>query len=307
MNKILTILIAITLTACALVWCERMDVGLTGDWFIGDVWTYSIWPWILVAGWCVVGRSVGRMMGIEGWLYQTAVGLAAVATGLYGLGLAGWLEGWLVAGAGVGLVVAGWDWKDYKFAQTRWKFNWSLIPIACIFWYIYRTLPLVTLPAVGWDECNSHLVLPEMYVATGRVGFYPWVNFSNFPPLSEMLVTMQRLYTLTPGACWSYLATLGVLPVIYRLCGGSVGGWMGVMAYLMVPMVTQYSQMVLVDPILTFYGAMLVMAVVERRSPVTVGALAGACMALKYGGAVWILIVAVVWGGKVLYETRRKQ
>lgn len=322
--KRLTLILSLTAAVLILsIWADGMSVFIWGSWYPADLIRFHIWPWVLVIFWSVVGLTVGKSLGIEDDLTAGAVGVGLVAVGSFLLGLAGGLFGPLVYSLGIAAAVWGYDhlpgvWKRLKDSISGKGFPFYLM-MAVVVWYIWRTLPLVTLPAVGWDENNSHLVLPELYVRDRAVLFYPWVNFSNFPQLVEMLVTLQRFVTSTPGACWQYLSHMLTLVMIYRLTvtltgvhvvepgaswreifrgpmdSGSYGPCIAVLLYLAIPVTTMYSQMVLTDPVLVFYCGLLLLRILEGAGAVEVGLISGLVLSIKYTGIPWVGLCWAVW------------
>lgn len=336
-------LIAIPLV---MMWMARMygyikhtDEGVSLWLYVLDGWLAVVGiPWlvgilIVLTGYIIGELTVKKIFtgNLVNPILSTAIGLGVIAWFTYLLGLSGAFRWYVILPMGIGVWI--WGFRSiYPLISAlgdglRGILSWHWTEktlLGVIIWYIYRTLPSVTNPATGWDECNSHLVLPKLYVESGGIGFYEWVNFSNFPPFLHMLVSIQRLFTETPGAVWPYLFHLGTLAVIWMLVRdvftgqwiritvnqGGVRMWwrlsalLAVLLYLCIPLTTMSSQAVLTDPVLVFYCSLLLWYLhrtfklldysdvdpVRRKMWIVAGLLCGAIISIKYTGIIWVAL-----------------
>jgi len=307
------------------VWIEQF-----GGWL-----TYIIWPTIVALWTMAVSYVVGcwtlKRIGViqdSDYLLSTAIGLGVVAFATYVLGHAQVLYWWVFAPVGISIIYIGRVRLCTLLTLIRqgitgsgcWHWTEKLLGIV-ILYYIWRTFWAVFHPRTGWDECNSHLVLPKLYVENHAIQFHEWVNFSNFPPFLEMLMTIQRMFTPIGTALIPWLFHIGTLCVIWRLVRDVVYiPWISInppmtvtpflyrlpqliaiLIYLMLPITTLHSQAVLSDPVLVFYGSLLLLVwftrprrcngeqILTNHVPV-MGMLAGIVISIKYTG---IILVAL--------------
>lgn len=299
-------------------------------------------PWYESGGirWDKPGNPVEKPWRNQSPILSISIGLGVIAWVVYVLGLAGGLRWYVIVPPCV--LVWIWGWRSIRPLITSLRdelrgilsWHWTeKVLFAVIVWYICRTLPSVTNPATGWDECNSHLVLPKLYVQVGGIEFYEYVNFSTFPPFLHMLLSIQQMFTPTPGAVLPYLFHVGTLAVIWMLVRDvmdsvsiaarnlryadvafrdtshpmNLAPLLACLLYLAIPMTTQSSQAVLTDPVLTMYSALLLWYVLHiwgrvpsehsNRVMLVMGFLAGCVISIKYTGLIWVGLVSgiILW------------
>lgn len=347
---VFAVALTVTWMACMYGWSNSDSVLPRFGLVVAGWWSHVGIPWLValvtlgagyIIGEWIYGKFAGDLRNLNPIL-STALGLGVITFTVYLLGLAQALW-WPVIVAGV-LWVYWWGYRSVQrlsHALTRsvrsilsWHWTEKTL-LAVIVWYICRTLPSVTNPATGWDECNSHLVLPSLYVSEHSIQFYEWVNFSNFPPFLHMLLVIQRMFTGTPGAVWPYLFHLGTLAVIWMLVrdvmrNQVIGthywtltpdknshikhygfGWLGsalfaILLYLMIPITTLHSQAVLTDPVLVFYCTLLLWMFVnhENYPPWLIGLITGIVVSIKYTGIIWcgVLVLITLYFQKFVRE-----
>jgi hypothetical protein len=203
------------------IWIEQF-----GGWLTYIIWPVTVALWTFAIGYIVGSWLLGRIGVVQDsdYLLSTAIGLGVVAFATYVLGHAQVLYWWVFAPAGVFIIYIGRHrlctlltlTKQGIAAVASWHWTEKVL-LAVVLYYVWRTLWACFHPATGWDECNSHLVLPKLYIRDHGIHFHEWVNFANFPPFLEMLMTIQRMFTHTPGVFVPWLFHIGTLVVIWRL------------------------------------------------------------------------------------------
>ena len=250
-------------------------------------------------------------------ILRIAVGLGLIYFMAYLLGLAGWFHveplaiiGIIIVAIGIGngtIRQLGEYFRDLRWwtADINTLSTTEVITYLVIGGYIIHTAYMACHPATGWDECNSHLVLARSYAITGHIAFMPWVSFANFPQFTEVLIGLQFLGTPFPSAILPTVFNVMTLILIFNMAREifpkfyrSTLSLLCVLAYLSIPLVTQYSQAALTDPVLAFYCWLYLFVVVAKRVNLpTTAIIAGTLLCIKYTAIPWFLLVTVwlVW------------
>lgn len=165
--------------------------GALSHW-AGDVLLPLLLAGFVLAGAAALGRRVlARVAGAKdtpAWAPELslALGLALVGTGVFWLGSAGLFQvdilRWLVLGLGA---LAAVDRRHSAFSLPRGR--WAAAACLLLAYLAWSAGVRALAPPSDIDALKDHLALPSLYLASGRVECLPWLVFSHWPQLMEML------------------------------------------------------------------------------------------------------------------------
>ncbi len=268
------------------------------------------------------GRSLaGRIVfasAAERVSLAVGLGLAAIATLVFVLGLAGWFT---LPAAVAGLAALQLPWLAVRLRQSRGergpRIGRRRPPPAVLLGGLAAALLVVFVgtlalyPPLGFDATLYHLPAARAFLRTHRLPYLPDARFPVFPQLGEALFALglaggddraARLVELAITA----LAALALYAWASRHGRRRAGLWAGAL-WLGSPYVVLFGADAYVDATLAFFGVLAVAAAdrVRDEAParwaIVAGALAGAAAATKYFGLFFVLAIPVAilaWGGR---------
>jgi hypothetical protein len=276
----------------------------------------------IALGWLVVSRiRPGRFSRLESVVFSAAVGLSLTSTWVLIVGLLGGLRlRWLVvAPLPIAVAAAAWQWwrstptappcpaPTQSGPSDRWL--WLAAPLLLLL------VAGAVLPPSDFDVREYHLQAPKEFYQAGRITFLPHNVYANMPLGTEMLslLAMVAVDDWWRGALVGKLLTasfavwgaLGVLAAGRRWFS-SGAGVVAALVYLSTPWILLVCIEGLIDAALAFYLLMAAYAFWLWRepnglpSPALAGYMAGAAVATKYPGALFValpLTAAVAWTG----------
>jgi dolichyl-phosphate-mannose-protein mannosyltransferase len=259
------------------------------------------------------GHRLCRWMGIafehdaEALLWGTGLGLGAVALGMLGLGLLGWLTRWatvlllaiLVLLSWASLPAVGRALASLRSVRLpRWGLRVYLLGMLIL------TLLVALAPPTSWDGLFYHLTVPRLYIEQGRIAPVTDMPHQHFPGLMEMLYLALMLIRGDAAATLIHFAFLCLLgAAVYRLAQRHLQpglGWKAVTVYAAMPMVFVLGAWAYNDLALAFYQIAALYALLvwlEDGSARWLGisaAFCGLAMGLKYTSFICPLIVALI-------------
>ena len=166
----------------------------------------------------ILARSHGRTLQ-----FLTSVALGAGMTGLlvFGLGSLGVLSRgvfalWTLAGIAAFLhAIPGWL-KNRGEPEYSGPGNW--IAGGTLLLFLVSSIPFAVAPELTTDALEYHLLIPRIYLSTGKIGLIPLLVESNYPSLAEYLyVLMLSLTDSFVCKCFHYLAGVLLLILLGRM------------------------------------------------------------------------------------------
>ncbi len=277
----------------------------------------------LAAAAAIIGVGIGWGNRLSRWLRLPlpgllerlvlggGLGLGSMSWAVLGLGLAGWLHGWVMAILLIGL--AALSLPDLIDLVRQIRTAWPQIerPGRWIGLYVGLTALLSLLialtPPFDWDGLFYHLTMPRLYIEQGRIMPITDAPHQYFPGLIEMLylLALQVRSDVTARLLhWGYAVLLG--GTLYLLAGRYVDrkyGWPTVLLYAAIPMVAVLGSWAYNDLALAFYQLAALYALLNwfRNNRFTwviwSGILCGLALSLKYTAFVCplILLVLMAW------------
>jgi hypothetical protein len=264
-----------------------------------------------------LGLRFCRWLGVstahvgERLVLSCGLGLGAFAFLVLGIGLSGWLAGWIVAALLGGLALL--SLPDLADAARRLLIRpWEMArPRRGMGLYLVGTLLLTLLvaltPPLDWDGLFYHLTMPRLYIAQGRIAPVTDVPHQHFPGLMEMLYLAAMLLKGEVAAKLLHLGYMLLLAgAIYLVAQRHIGpgyGWPAVVVYAAMPMVPVLGSWAYNDLALGFYQIVALYALLnwlqeKRFSWLILSALyCGLAMGLKYTGFVCplALVFLICW------------
>ena len=276
------------------------------------------------ACWIVNGRSSSRLI----------VTLVAAAGVLYRRQQMG-INRWRLTAAGLAPAAAanasrpppphrsGGGAVDHFFSK-QWL--WLGLP------FVLAILLAAMLPPVDFDVCEYHLQAPKEFFQQGRITFVPHNVYANMALGTEMLSLLAM--TIARDWWWGALAGKTVIAVFTPLCALAIfaagrrfystsAGVVGALVYISIPWMVGTSSAGLVEGVLACYLFLAVYAVLLSGGPIVIeqrpahcmhpvaylalaGYMAGAAVATKYPGVLFVLLPLAVWTfcGRLWANTR---
>lgn len=258
----------------------------------------------LAFGW---GLRLVRMVRLgnrgRGFL-ALGLGFALQGTALFGLGLAGLLNPFLIAAlllsagipalpvlgeaAGAARRLLGKGWLELLVGIST--------ALVCA-WYLTAALA----PELGWDALTYHLRVPSHYLAAGRVYLVPFSLGSFYPFLAEMWSMAAQAFG---GDSAAKLLNHAFLPMTCLLlarmgeeAGSRLAGLAGALLFAAMPASGVLSSQCYNDMEVAFLSLLAVWASsrpgLARR--LSAGALCGAAIGCKYTGAYILPMCLALW------------
>lgn len=183
-------------------------------------------PYLTAAFIFAAGYSVGRRLFPDtGSVATVALGMAVLGMGIFVLGMfhlfywpvvLGWVVACLASGWRLLLTDRSWEYLNVPFRNTT-RMGYALFCLLLILVLLHAHTPLF--PVTTWDACNSHLEAPKVFIRDGGIAFHPYINFNNFPMLTEMWsVPCLMLGVPEAAQCITFGFFLLLLIAIYLFC-----------------------------------------------------------------------------------------
>ncbi|HVS02843.1 MAG TPA: glycosyltransferase family 39 protein [Thermoanaerobaculia bacterium] len=266
------------------------------------------------AGWAVAPRLT-ESDPVERWAVRAALGLGALGTALFLLGLVGGLRRGVVAGlAAVALGLAVTAWVRARRPQPaavagarrgRW------LPAVALAVVLLPTFVWGLFPPIGHDAVTYHLPFARAFVESHRLVAVPELLFAVFPQLAEVLFAALLL---TPGAdsathLVQLLATALTATLLYaggRRFFSPVAGLCAAALWLAHPLVHYQAASAYVDVVLALFCLLALYGWERWREGAgrgwlaVAGAAAGFAAGTKYLGLLWgvLLVLATLVAGR---------
>ncbi len=129
-------------------------------------------------------------------------------------------------------------WANWRGLAEMWRTSdgFGRLIAACSAVLMLFTLIVALAPPLWFDALSTHLLLPQSYLADGRVTYLPWQVMSGMPQNVEMLFALAMSLAGAQAAttlCWGFslLAVLGLLGYLNTLVGMRAA-WVAVAALL---------------------------------------------------------------------------
>ena len=277
-----------------------------------------------------------RLTRIEATFFSFAVGLSGVSLYTLLIGLTGELrQRWLFFAPALAVVLvnaygwfatrgaATWRWPSRAAARDELRDGGWWLFVAAPF--VVVTLLGAALPPTDFDVREYHLEAPKEFFLTGEIRFTPHNVYENMPLASEMLalacmVAIDDWWTGALAgkvviASFAPLAALGLIAAARRFFSPAVG-YLAAAVYLSTPWIVRVSAAGLVDGAAAFYLFAAAFAALVWSDEVSVGRartwrmaalagwLAGAAIATKYPGLLFVAAPLGVW---MAWASRRAQ
>jgi len=285
---------------------------------INTVWQSLVFPLVFLVllactAW-TLGRLLDRRVGfadrLEEFTISTSLGLGALGTLLYLLGLIGFLR--LPAVIGLFLLIhlasLGTTRKDLGVRDfiLEWKRG------AVILGLLLPPMILALYPATGFDANTYHLPYAQAFAQDGSVEFLPMLRFPVFPQLNELIFTVPYLIQGFPfggsASQLSQLLTLMLTSLLLvswgrRLDNPRVGIWAAAL-WLGTPLAVWIGVQAYVDVGLALYVTASLYCFQRwlKLSPgneawfwlMMAGAMAGFAAGSKYLGLFFVLMIGLL-------------
>ena len=182
----------LTVLAVYYIFHKPVDPGLALH-LLALVWRGIVVLWVILWA-AALGSRLFAGDGLRGPAaasLQTAFGLGILSLVILLLGSLGWLNRWsvsilLIAGLiGFRENLPGWfaRWRDPLWSSDDLAVRW-VRPL--LYGLLVVLLIYALAPPLKFDSLVYHLVLPEQYLAQGKVDYQDWLMFSGMPQLVEM-------------------------------------------------------------------------------------------------------------------------
>lgn len=166
-------------------------------------------------------------------------------------------------------------------------------------------------PSLVWDELHYHLPVPALYLKAHRIVWLPYLPYSNFPQLMEMLFlpALALGSASSTNLVHSFFALLTQL-CVYRLASffcSRQAGLFALMSFLFIPVAFALSPTAYVDFGFSFYGMLafylLVRGAAEGNRPLLLlsSVFIGLSFCTKYSG-IFFYVISVAY---LLYQRAR--
>lgn len=173
---------------------------------------------------------------------------------------------------------------------------------------LFSTLVVSLAPPLKYDALMYHLVMPQLYVAQGKITHIPWLVMTGMPQTTEMLFTLASGWGGLPTASvmgWAVglLAILGIIGFFQNEDSGmSRAGWVATASLLAGETFADSLSWTYVDWTTLLFGVCALSALrawmdtSKTRHIILAGLFAGLSFASKYTGGILILccVIAVI-------------
>jgi len=155
-------------------------------------------------------------------------------------------------------------WFCIEVGPSRVRYKLPMHPMyLCVAVFVLLQAHYALMPVIAWDALNSHLEAPRVFLEGGRIEFYRYINFNNFPMNVEMLYFFPLLLR-----CPEATQVIGYGFFILTLCAilgwdylyGKYGAIIACMLFFTMPHFVQFSAVAMTDVPLMFYVFMGVMS-----------------------------------------------
>lgn len=247
------------------------------------------------------GEGINRHLA---WFLSISMGLVMVMTMLFTLGLAGWLNLYGVAAAGVIILLA--FIPAMPRIETILRPAWNTNDAVAIVAFFAATL-LSCLHAPGlFDDTMYHLPLARWYLRHEAIIINEFVRFPLFPQNMDILMTLGMMLAGDLGAqafaaLPAFVIAIGLLGMSRRLTGSILlGVFAAVLLFLLKPIESTLGYAYVDNGLALFCWAAIVAAVLWVNSEwrqrlhgwlIVAGILAGCAAGTKYFGAIFLSIL----------------
>lgn len=264
-----------------------------------------------LAAWsALVGRRLLRLFGaaaegpIDALALAVPLGLGALALGVLGLGLAGWLTTWGILGLLLwGILVAGsaGGISGLRDAFRGWRPRrpetpWGWLAAALGGATLLATLATALAPVTDGDALCYHLQVPKVFLEAGGFTYEPDLHETVYPLATESLYAVA-LALRGPVACRtiSWLLGISFAASAWALARPSLGGraYLAGLIALLAPAVSNGMSAPLNDVALAAFGNAAILAwarwwpAPSQRGAALAGLLAGIALGTKYPALVF--------------------
>jgi 4-amino-4-deoxy-L-arabinose transferase-like glycosyltransferase len=212
----------------------------------------------------VVGRSMTVRQpfasAAEAIALSITLGLGALATLTFALGLLGLLQRWAVGAFLLSaLVISG---SALRGRSARFALGDAIRgqPVLVVLVVLVVAVPLVTLalyPPLASDATSLHLAMPKLHIAAERVQITPYLRYPVFPLVNEMLFALMLLFAGDVGAqlvqCLMMLLVGLLLYAWGDTAGSPAGGLWAAAIWLGSPLVVNFGTVAFIDSGLTLF------------------------------------------------------
>ncbi|MEM9557419.1 MAG: phospholipid carrier-dependent glycosyltransferase [Acidobacteriota bacterium] len=273
---------------------------------------------IALLAWAL-GRQLLTLRGEDPLLRESArlvVGLAVIGTGLFGLGVVGWLRPLPLLLAAIGLAAIALAPIAFGRRTDRSSVKTPRRPAA---WLIALggagSAVLALYPATAFDVTLYHLPYVRAFADAGSLVVVPQLRYPIFPQLLELLAV--PLYLVAGETATSLLSTLGLLAVAAGLLGllrRSRAGYFAAALWLGSPLAMRLGGQLMVEITLTafiFFGLVGVWRLLRVNVPqsndeatarrdwaILAGVCLGAAAACKYLGLFFLAVPPLLLLGR---------
>lgn len=287
--------------------------GAFGPASLRDAVAHCAYPLMLVAavGALAVGLGARLLQAAavtsdfsETLALSLGLGAGTLASALFLLGLTGLLKPLPIAG----ILIAAAFYAAPSLARL-WSRRRGLVldsvswvSAGLILYSLCSATILALAPPTDADVMAYHLVLPKLYVQTGRIGELPWLLFSHWPHLME---TSSALFLLLnsdlAAALWHVAGTCAFLALVYHLGRRHIGrtwGWAAAAVVAAQPVVARFAGTARIDGwlalfILSAHHCAWRWSEERRRGWLLVaGVMAGFAAAAKLIGVIPLVLIA---------------
>ncbi|MEW5869525.1 MAG: glycosyltransferase family 39 protein [Chloroflexota bacterium] len=170
------------------------------------------------------------------------------------------------------------------------------------------TLITALAPALKFDTLMYHLVLPHIYLASGRLVYVPEIVYWGYPEAVEILYSLVMMLAGDQAAAvlsWAIgvLALLGLVGYAAEHLGARFG-WVSGAAILSGSSMASALGWAYVDWMVILFGVAFLIALdqwfdkKDRKSLIMAGVFAGLALTAKYSSGILVIggAVAVIWG-----------
>lgn len=189
----------------------------------------------------VIGRKLTRVCIIfnSGWektVFSTGLGLGVIACIVLALGLLHLLyKEIIIFVLSLSTILCVLGWKEvkqdiYELFVTLWTCKlWLILSVLCALFFLpYFLLPLY--PPTAFDATMYHLPFAKAYAQNHSLVFLPFIRFSFFPQINEMLFSLMLILSDDVAAhlvqfLMMCLVALGLYAWGQRLFNPRVGCW----------------------------------------------------------------------------------
>jgi hypothetical protein len=250
------------------IWLALVALGM-GTWFLG--WLLPSPPSRLSTG-----REVG---GLETLVLGAGLGLGMLGLLSLGLGLLGLFRS--AVAYGLTLALSAIFAPQLVRLFRHWRHgrpldSTSLLPtnllstIYCLLILLWTSL-LALLPPTDWDGIFYHLTGPKLYLQAGRIVSGIDIPHLNFPSLMEMLYAWAMLLRgdIAAKLLHTFFGLLlgGLIYLTARCFLNKKAGWLAVVAFASMPMVSTLAGWAYNDLALAFYQLATLYTFIKYQTP----------------------------------------